>query len=1317
MIFRASFFIVCIFLVISNGYTNDYSEIGSPLSKVYAPFNQYGEAQNWHIIEGKDGLIYVGSHNGLSVWDGETWSQYTTPHNSRVRSLTYWNDDRIYVGITNDIGYFEKNNTGHLQYHSLIDHWDDKKSKFGSVWSVAAINDGVLFSSRDSLIFWDGKEVQIIDNTKKGSHKLFGINGVVYYKHVSENLLSKIIFNHGIQIEKTTFDLPKNSVIKQIIVNKNNQLMVFTATHGVFQQQDMSLVRIDDENNFPENIKISSALQTPDHFYFVLSKYQGLFVLDANFKTVKQYNDEDILGTNVMFNMIQDKNDYIWLVGEPSITQLMPPHYLSYYQTEFKSKVTENMKLIANQVTVVGDSAYQLQSGTTFDQAAVFKHIASDRNKMWDLIRYKDYALFSGINGIYAARINSSNELFNFKKVLDMPFSANMVLNPSKDKVFVVTDNGLYSFALHENQRGDNNQDSQWQAQHFSQIDDDLQYVFFDKTQSLWVTTSKQSVYKIRNLENNRPLLIDKYGQQDGIPINSFKPFLLSRGLVFASSIGLMDFDENRTPHFQLVKDYPPVFTDEKQAINLIYEHNNNYWYSTDEHIGYAKLTDTRQWQVNEKTFNSIPNGGYRAFVKSNENTLWVSMYNGDIYRLNTSKFDSLPSEPNLNIRKITNKNTNETLFGGFGSVDLGLLSSHENTLRIHYALSDTGLNKNTSYRYRLLGLNQQWSQWRSENYTDFTSLQGDSYTFQLEAKDKYDRIYQSQFAFDIKPLWYLSTLAKSFYLVAIILLLMITAWLAQKWRTKKLTEHNLELQRLVNEKTSELVNQQAQKDRFFANVSHEFRTPLTLTIAPLKSVIDENPKLPKNISHSITTAIRNANKMLSLVGQILDINRLESGKFPLRIAEYNATDLMSNIVQRFQSWSEQNHQELVAINLQEPVLLYYDQDQIDKCLSNLVSNAIKYSGNNSKIEVEIIHKGDQVGLRIADNGKGINPEFEDKIFERYFQDVNSEQVSHPGTGIGLALVKELTELHHGKLELDNNYPSGCQFILWLKKGKNHFDQSSFIESLILRSVDQYETPPQIENTIDHHIENETTILVVDDNVELLDFISSKLSDNFNILRATDGNKGLTVATTHLPDLIVSDVMMPVMDGYEMTRKLKNQEVTKLIPVILLTAKSQKRDVVEGLNTGADDYLSKPFDTPELIARISGILNNRKLIRETIQYELSQQATNIKSNNTFINSINDCLLENISNPNLNAKYLATLMSMSRQTLNRKCNKAFELSTIQYIKQTRMQHAYNLIKSGKHNISEVAYGTGYESLAYFSNLFKKQFGQSPTQVRK
>ncbi len=1297
-----------------------------PVTETYDSFAHKGANQNWWLAQAKNGLIYNGTGTGLNEWDGEQWSIYMTPQKSRIRSLSIWKDEKIYVGTTNDIGFYQANDHGILTYYSLLDDWSFEDKQFGEIWSVASTSQGVVFLANEVVLFWDGTTIKLFDY-KVGSHRLFSVDNQFYFKSNDDPNISILKIGSDFNIEKTGIVLEKNVVVRKMLRNRAGNLILITAKHGLFEvtnkQANQRLSNLD----FVDETHIYNGIQARDGYYYLTSLYNGLFIVNEEFKLVKHYTQDHGMGTNTLLSVIEGFQGNIWISGAPHIIKMVPPHVYSHYKTHKNSTNSEWITSVDNTVTVLGDGINQLQVEENSIAPAYFKNVSSQHKSTWGAIKYENHLIYGGTDGVFAIAYDDKGQLATTENIIKTNFAKLFVIEPLTNTLFVSSDEGIFRIKYENNQ---------WITQNIPDTSDEL-YSIAIENGILWAGTSTQELYRVENAQyDDKETIVTKYIDKDGLGANNVMPFNTSMGMVFGTNDGLMNFNQDRNPQFQFLSHLPKVFHTKNLDVFRLYEdEQNNLWYRIGNRTGYLYKDPQQQWQTNEDMFRYFPDSGYKGFVKSDENTLWFSMANGEIFRTNINRIKNIPKKVTLNIRKILNLNNQEEIYGGLGIAKLPELDQQNNSIRIYYALPDYSIanpvySNKVRYRHRLIGSSHvDFSEWSHEGHKDFTLLRGHDYQFDVEAIDAWGRISRKSLNFTVLPPWYLSTMALIAYSIIGLLLLLLSSWLTQKWRTKKLKLRNQELENIVEERTADvqekandLKQQQEIKDRFFSNVSHEFRTPLTLTIAPLQAFLDDHKELDESFLHPVNTALRNSKKMLSLVSQVLDINRLESGRFPLHIARYNISETINNIVNRFTVLAKQQNQYLIAANTKEIHFLYFDQDQIDKCISNLVANAIKYSGKSSLIEVSLIEKDKIFGVKVSDNGKGISPEFEKKVFERYTQDEASKHIIEPGTGIGLSFVKELIELHDGKVELINKPNQGCAFILWMKKGHGHFDDSQLIEP-VARKTENFRDEKNIIVEQKHDASEEiqsddkTTIMVVDDNQELREFIVSRLSSYYEIVQASNGQEGFALAQSCLPDLIISDVMMPIMDGFELTKKLKSHNVTKSIPVILLTAQSSKRNTVTGLESGADDYITKPFDTSELILRVIRLINGIKLIRETIKTELSQSLTKINTRSSFTEKLQSEILEQISNPKLSVESLSSTLAMSRSSLNRRCKSELNKTTNQVIIDTRMQHALNLIKLNKHSITEIAYGTGFESLAYFSRIFKKHYGKTPSQVRK
>jgi len=1347
---------ICSFF--SSAQAQNYQKIGVPVTEIFTQDQHQGTGQNWWLVQGNNGLIYSGTGTGITEWDGERWRMYPTPNKTLIRSASKWKDGRIYVGTTNDIGYYHHNERGILTYYSLLDHWTFEQRQFGQVWSIASNQHGVIFVTRKVVLFWNGKQVNIVEKATPGQHRIFALEDSFIYKVKGDPVVQKI--SKTFDVTSTKLLLPEKSSVYFMAKNRNNNLVAFTFRDGIFEQQDQQMVMRIDNPSLGDRVRVYNGIQASDGYYYVATLHNGLLILSEDFKLVRQYTEQHNIGGNKIYSLLEDRQNNIWLSGVPNIIKIIPPHIYSRYQTEKKITLINTLELFQSKITIAADGFHQLQLGPSPQSPAFIKKLDYVDGSRWDFLEYKNHFIYVGEGGVFARKFIDGNFTSESEKLGTSIVGNALAIDPITNKLFAATQDGIIIITFEQ---------GTWQTKSVEELSDELKYLAIDNNGVAWAGTETHELYRIENAQfPDKETKIQKF--TDGLGSSDVQPFNLSTGVVIGTSDGLVEFRSKGKiiPSLQPVLGYPKIFTDKGKAVNRLYEDDNQrLWYRIGDHAGYAKKDSHRIWQSNEELFKAFPNNGHRGFVTTAADVLWFISSKGKVYRLNLDQMKIPPKKGLLNIREILNLNTNKMISGGLINTAIPQLDQQNNSVRIVYALAENANANPAQYRHKLLGSdNESWSPWTLETHKDYTHLPGSEYQFSLEAKDGWGRVSQANLSFSVLPPWYLSKFAWFAYTTTFLLLLILTGWLTQRWRTAKLQKANKDLERKITERTKDvqskaqqLKEQQILKDRFFSNVSHEFRTPLTLIRMPLQDLLRSHPELEPAITHPIESALRNSQRMLELVSQVLDINRLESGQFPLNVAEHDIANLINLIINRFKPWSEQHQQVLIAQNTNEPILIYCDQDQIEKCISNLVSNAIKYSGEKSQINISLVENTElnSIGIQVKDNGGGISKNSEDKIFDRFCQDTRSEGISDPGTGIGLSLVKELVNLHHGKVELINEPGESCCFIIWLPRGYEHFSESSlekpglfqseiansnlgnFMDSSNLDNSESAKTsqvtslttdsiifPEKLhDNIADESGEKEnhtdkTTILIVDDNHELRHFVALRLSSYYRIIQASNGQEGLAMASTELPDLVISDVMMPIKNGLDMVKELKANSETNFIPVILLTAKSTKRETVEGLETGADDYLTKPFDTSELIVRIAGLMENRKKLRKRIEAELTnsqlQTQSNSNSQNTsFKDRLRTEIQTQITKPEFSIDNIAKSLALSRRSLNRKCQQELQQSIGNFITEIKMQSALQLLKQKNHNVSEVAYATGYESLAYFSRTFKGFFGKPPSSV--
>ena len=558
-----------------------------------------------------------------------------------------------------------------------------------------------------------------------------------------------------------------------------------------------------------------------------------------------------------------------------------------------------------------------------------------------------------------------------------------------------------------------------------------------------------------------------------------------------------------------------------------------------------------------------------------------------------------------------------------------------------------------------------------------------------------------------------------------------------------KITVLNVEIELKKNEleiQAEKLKEMDKIKSRFFANISHEFRTPLTLILGLVNKQITK-PNSPPDPNDSDTIK-RNGQRLLQLINQLLDLSKIESGEMKMEASKNDIVKFIENLSSQFESLAfvkqitiSFNSQDINVQHSHQPIELFFDKEKLQKIVSNLLSNAVKFTPPNGRIAVEVKedkNSGEALGMvsiKVSNTGEGIPHDKIVYVFDRFFQVDSASNRQYEGTGIGLALVKELVQIHHGKVSVESNLGVTC-FTVKLPLDEGYLKEDEKITSIDFTYEEKKEsmvrdisTHSMIEVGSDLASISEAVdrleILIVEDNHDLRSFVSNILQHDYKVIEAVDGIDGVEKAEATIPDLIISDVMMPRMDGFELCRKLKANEKTNHIPLILLTAKAAREHKLEGLETGADDYLVKPFDEVELLIRIKNLIAIRQKLQRKYQGESWQKpkvVTIISVHQKFIESLKNVIEKNIDNEQFGVDDLGKEMAMSRSQIHRKLKALTDLSATTFIRNYRLHRAADLLKQGAGNVTEIGYQVGFNSQTYFSSSFQELFGCSPTEYK-
>jgi signal transduction histidine kinase/DNA-binding response OmpR family regulator len=686
-------------------------------------------------------------------------------------------------------------------------------------------------------------------------------------------------------------------------------------------------------------------------------------------------------------------------------------------------------------------------------------------------------------------------------------------------------------------------------------------------------------------------------------------------------------------------------------------------------------------------------------------------------------------------------------------------LKHNENFFSFEFAALDYVCPEKNQFAYFLEGLEDDWVYSGNRRYVSYSSVPPGNYVFRVKGSnnDGYWNETGTSLAITILPppwrTWW------AYFLYGIAILGLITAWRSYDLNRQRL-KHQLALEHLEAQKLKEL---DSTKSRFFANISHEFRTPLTLVLGPLDKL---RAIVPKEAERDLEIMQRNARRLQHLINQLLLLSRLEAGQMKLKAKELNIVKLVNGYVQSFESLAKQKRIELVFHSAEKEIMAFVDRDKMEKILYNLLSNAFKYTPAGGKISVEIGQldswavgqkyeilsncptaqlpnlSSNYVTVSITDTGPGIPPEHLPHIFDRFYQADDSSPRRQEGTGIGLALVKELVELHHGKISAESEPGSGTNITIVLPLGSGHLKAEEITTEmdpeqleerdadLILAEQGTAKSPGERKKLLTEVIVSETKagqvplIMVVEDNADLREYIRGFLLASYHLVEAADGEEAWQEATVKIPDLVISDVMMPKMDGFELCQKLKNDERTSHIPVILLTAKAEVGDKLEGLETGADDFIIKPFNTEELQIRIKNLLKQREKLKEQFLKEAGRTGLAflldmpedkiLSMDEKFMQKAVRIITENMEDPEFSVEDFASRMAMSHVQLHRKLVALTGQPANRLIRTVRLTKAAQLIKNKSATITEIAYEVGFNNLSWFARCFHEQFGLSPSE---
>jgi signal transduction histidine kinase/ligand-binding sensor domain-containing protein/AraC-like DNA-binding protein/AmiR/NasT family two-component response regulator len=1298
------------------------------------------------IAQDEDDFIWVGTGNGLARFDGYQFK--TFKKSSSSQSLTsneisclLQSGENIWIGTWNGLCKINTRtfvitriaSVGNQAIRTLA------KGLHGDVW--VGTENGLLQLNETSLAV---AKTYHTNNSGLSHNTIRSI-----YEDRDGNLwvgtydkLNKLAKDGGLF---QTFDLKedykpslKNNLIcgeiKPVQPGSDSLLWIGTETGlSLFNTQTHQVQRWSEQQVALSN-EVIKCIYLNESGRVWLGTDFGLNILDPATKKVTSYFHNPqapfSLANNAIWQIFEDRSGVIWLVTSNGLSRVNK-HPNQYYFHEVSSKI-EN-QTVGNQVKAIHIS----QNGITWLATlhGVLR-IAEGNATLFDTQATPPHKLL--LNNVYALAEDTLNRIW-----IGTAGGINIWDEPNK-KMYALTatpDNGL--------------------------VTNYIARFITDSDGTMWVSTYQGGLFKITgdftNPYNIRFEVVNReFGSEKIVAGKNSLWFILN------NELQRFNIKTNQEEHISLIN------SQNSGDIHCLFVTDDEFVLAGTQN-GFIRY-NTRQ---NKSTFHLVEVGHdiyVTNLIEDESGNIWGTTNHFIFKFTNTAEIEMFPIEKDLPLKSFyhgcaTNANNGSIFFGGdngFVSVDtrsvyipsykpkvyitsleinnklvnhgdtidqqvlLPIDISHTSHLSLDYAHRSLTFGfaalhywqpEINVYAYKLNGFDDDWIYVSgSKNFAVYSNLSPGNYIFQVRGTNNYGQWGEQQATIHIqvKPPLFLHPA----FIVLYALLVVGGIVLAMRIYAIRIKLNNeLKITRLEKNHTEELAQA---KQNFFTNISHELRTPVSLILPPIHQILKEG-KLDTESRSLITLAEKNSQRLLRLINQVLDFRKLESDKLHLKVSRNNLVSFTHEIHALFADKANRKKINFTFTSIEPELPVWVDVEKIETVLFNIFSNAFKFTPQGGSISVSIQKEASSEKfpsgtalIKISDTGIGLSDVEKNKIFEPFYQAQEAKQMEM-GTGIGLALALEYIKLHTGYIQVDSIKGSGTTFTIYLPLGKGHFPVDYIHDEQELALVATKETFNNIQNTYRLDLySTKPLLLIIDDNVDMIDMIRISLAHKYNFITAENGEEGLQKVISFLPELVISDVMMPVMDGLTFCKKIKENSRTSHIAIILITARGLTTQKIEGIRTGADAYLTKPFELEYLEANIDHLLERKNeltnYLKNTLRIEPSQTDKE-NEDERFVKKVMNIIEANISDPGFGVEQLSEEIGMSASYLYRKLKSLTQISTNDLIRKYRLKKASILLRNKGGNVTEIMYEVGFANLSYFSKCFKAEYGLNPKDFQK
>lgn len=1298
------------------------------------------------VNQDNEGNLWFATYDGVNKYDGYNFTvyrhEYTDPNSIAsdiAKCIAIDDSGKIWVGTREGLSFYNRHK------NTFSNYFYKKNGINVAINSIAPIKEGwLMLGTTEGILLFDAKEECFLNDTLPPLHLLkptvlvrqgeciyIGAEDGVYTYTLPAGELKKMV------------SMPPGVRIHAVLCQMFSRIWMATEGNGLFMydanSKELKNYLYDNgQSGLNSNYVRSLALDAENRLW--VGTYSGLNIYKEatdNFSSMKSSEiQEGSLSQNSVRSLFRDSQGGMWLGtywGGLSYYHPLCNRFQRVKHVPFLNSLSNNVVSC-----IVEDSGHNLWIGTS-DGGLNFYDATSKL--------YKNYLFNSGMFGI------------PFKDI------KTVYVDESHDKVYVGAHAGGM-MVLHRK----SGHVEYFNRQNSGLPSNNIYSIISDENGGLWVASLEHLLHFDIAKRHFKVIDKDKAGrklqQYNHLLFRDSKKRIWAGGEMGVAVYSQMGHGFLTNTDFHI----PPIL--QQAFVNCFYESSSGYiWIGT--RSGLFMMKEGEQKLLQYTTVDGLPSNVIYGIMEDAYGRLWISTNQGlSCLSPESGKFRNFTILDGLqgnqfNAGSYCRKNDGYMLFGGVNGItlfrpetlidnpytpkpvinklfvynkevlpddDTGILnemieyadhitlSSSQNSFAISFVVSNYIAGKHNTFAYKLEGYNDEWYKQNDISPVSYSNLPAGDYTFYIKAANNDGKWNEEPTVLHIRilPVWYCTWWALSLFALSFILL--VFGVVRYFWLRKSMQAEIL-MERLDKEKREEISQM---KIRFYVNISHELRTPLTLIVAPLQELLG---RISGHWEHEQLLYVqRNTNRLLHLVNQLMDYRRAELGIFELRLVCANAYKRVLNCFMNYENLSKRKDIDYnFYTELQDKELLF-DGNYLDLIVNNLLSNAFKYTEEGESITVKLYQEAGDLVLQVIDTGIGIPKEKQTKIFERFYQ----VESGWKGSGIGLSLVQRLVELHHGRITLESELGKGSTFSIYLPQDKSVYSREELLggqenaEDQRVYSTNAHDVYIGDDEVVDTEDEADLgsnkrgTILVVEDNKELRKYLVNGLSNLFRMQEAENGQSALDILKEEEVDLIITDVMMPVMDGVKLCKLVKQNLRTCHIPVYMLSAKAEIKCQLEGFQVGADDYIAKPFSMEVLRAKVMNMLRTRHRI-----FERYSNSTEIEPEKLTNNTMDEELLrkaiavieKNMDNVEFSTEQFAREMNMSRSNLHLKLKAITGKSAIDFIHKIRFNRACQLLQEGKYNVSEVSFMVGYNTPSYFAARFKKYIGCLPTEYGK